>query len=383
MKGKAIALAAVLLVGCGECGEKPVIESVSPVPTEVGSVSVDKKDKITEVQELESGYTPISFEQQRAVWLSYIELAQMLALDEEGFCESVGEAFDEVAELGCNTVYVHVRSHADACYDSQLFVVSRYCTGGEYDPLEIMVSEAHERGLAIHAWVNPLRCDDEEGMERMEGTEIYEWYKNMDSYDEYLVECDGVYWLNPGRSEVRALIAEGAREIAIGYEVDGINIDDYFYPTTDVEFYERTYAREGGGLTLEQWRLDSCSQMVAQMYEAIKSVDERILFGVSPQGNLENNYTYMYADVERWCCEEGYLDYIVPQIYFGYENESCPFLETLEEWAEIVTNDDVSLICGIGVYKLYEDEEFMEDEGIIERQIKDALELCDGYALYD
>ena len=124
--------------------------------------------------------------------------------------------------------------------------------------------------------------------------------------------------------------------------------------------------------------------MVHDIYEAVKSVDKRLLFGVSPQGNMDNNYTQMYADVKKWCSEEGYLDYIAPQIYFGYENSVCPFSETLKNWENIVICKNVKLVCGLGVYKLEREDEFINDIGIIARQIGDteADENCSGFALY-
>lgn len=123
---------------------------------------------------------------------------------------------------------------------------------------------------------------------------------------------------------------------------------------------------------LAKWRLNNISLMVGEIYSAVKAVDKDILVGVSPQGNMENNYEYMYADVKKWCSEEGYIDYICPQIYFGYENSVKPYEDTLQQWADICTTD-VTLVAGLGVYKIDSESEFSENIGIIGRQINDAV----------
>lgn len=92
----------------------------------------------------------------------------------------------------------------------------------------------------------------------------------------------------------------------------------------------------------------------------------------------------MYADVERWCSENGYLDYICPQIYFGYYNTVCPFTETMLRWEKMVTADNVKLVCGLGLYQAERDNEFINDTGIIAKQIEDitAEKDCSGFAIY-
>ena len=160
--------------------------------------------------------------------------------------------------------------------------------------------------------------------------------------------------------------------------------DICFVPDGDYARFMQAFTAAQTADDLSQWRMDNCSEMVHDIYEAVKSVDKRLLFGVSPQGNMDNNYTQMYADVKKWCSEEGYLDYIAPQIYFGYENSVCPFSETLKNWENIVICKNVKLVCGLGVYKLEREDEFINDMGIIARQIGDteADENCSGFALY-
>lgn len=140
----------------------------------------------------------------------------------------------------------------------------------------------------------------------------------------------------------------------------------------------------GGWIIAAEW----CSRL----YETVKNVNEDLLFGISPQGNIDANYSTQYADVKLWCSQEGYCDYIIPQIYFGFENENCPFTATLKKWEEITTEDDVSLMIGLAAYKQGEEDkwagesgekEWIENPDIIERQITEVkASKAVGYALY-
>ncbi|MGN1134266.1 MAG: glycoside hydrolase family 10 protein [Oscillospiraceae bacterium] len=342
----------------------------------------------------ENEYTPINYDEQKAVWISYIDLQPMiLEKTAEEFGENISEAFEKIKDLGCNTVYCHVRSFGDAYYKSKLFPYSKEITGkigGDpgYDPLEIMIEKAHASDLSIHAWINPMRCETEENIKAMDNSyDIKKWYSDKVKYADYIVksESDNHYWLNPGVPEIRDLIADGVKEIVENYNVDGIHIDDYFYPTTDASFDAQYYVESKATENLDQWRTNNISKMVKAIYDSTKSKDERVLFGVSPQGNMENNYNFMYADIKKWCSEKGYLDYIVPQIYFGFDNSVKPFKQTAEEWSKAVTDKSVKLVIGLGIYKIGEEEEFMNTRGIIGKQIENAKKLDNygGVALYN
>ena len=392
------AAAVIFLVSCTDTGNnsKPALQKSSPVPIAdyTQSTSGDKPENTSKSKNSDSTYTPLNFEEQKAVWISYIDLQPMLLQKSESqFTENIAAAYEKIKNLGCNTVYVHVRSFGDAYYNSQLYPYSKSITGEigqspDFDPLEIMVTQAHNQGLSFHAWINPMRCETEENMKKIQDDCILkEWYSDPEKYDEYLVKADSDnhYWLNPAVDEVRTLIADGAKEIAENYNVDGIHIDDYFYPTTDTYFDSGIYVETGITQSLSDWRMSNVSKMVKEIYDSIKSVNENVLFGVSPQGNIENNYELMYADVKKWCSEEGYLDYIVPQIYFGLENSAKPFEQTAQDWSEMVTNENINLVIGLGVYKISQEEEFIQNTGIIGEQIElsEKLDNYSGVALYN
>lgn len=136
----------------------------------------------------------------------------------------------------------------------------------------------------------------------------------------------GIYY-NPGSEEARQLIVDGVKEIVANYNVDGIHFDDYFYPTTDASFDSGTYAayqNSGGTLSLADWRRENVNILVRQTYAAIKSINPSVKFGISPQGNMSNNYNVQYSDVAKWISTSGYVDYICPQVYFGFQNQHQP-----------------------------------------------------------
>ena len=333
----------------------------------------------------------INYKDIRAVWISYIDLAPMLTgKSEREFTQAFQTACRNVSELGCNTLYIHVRPFGDAVYTSKIFPFSRYITGfagrqGSFDPLEIMVNIAHSFKLSVHAWINPLRLETQDSFDEYDDKYlIKQWFESSNGYV-CPVSGDKHLWLDPGYSEVRKLIADGAAEIAANYAVDGIHYDDYFYPTTDESFDRSCYYSAKTDKPLTQWRLENISLMVKQIYDAVKAVKSDVQVGVSPQGNIENNYIYLYADVKRWAGEPGFIDYICPQIYFGYNNAVKPFLKTMKDWQEIVACDKVTLTVGLAVYKtIGTDEEFVSGEGIIARQIADVVssDSCKGFSLY-
>ncbi|MCD7846810.1 MAG: family 10 glycosylhydrolase [Oscillospiraceae bacterium] len=332
-----------------------------------------------------SSYTALNYSTVKAVWFAYLDIDTMLAgATEAEFTNSISEAFSYVASLGFNTVYVHVRAFGDAYYYSDYYAFTSAYSGTvgdkpSYDPLEIMITEAHKLGLSFHAWVNPMRTTTKKNLEAMSSSyTLKQWYSSSSTNGTYLVyDSDtGYYWLSPAYSAVRELICAGIAEIVSNYDVDGIHIDDYFYPTTDESFDKLAFSVSGSS-DLAQWRRDTVSQLVKEIYSTVKSCNSSVLFGVSPQGNLSNNLNKLYADVELWCSTTGYLDYIVPQIYYGYTG-SLPFDTTAVQWDSIVTSSSVKLICGIAAYKVGTTTEW--SSGSMLSKQTDYISTLSGYS---
>lgn len=336
----------------------------------------------------DTAYRPLNFAAPVGMWFPYMYYEDYLAgKSEEEFRSAVRERYSAAKAQGVNTVYLHVRPNGDAYYDSRLFPKGSLWSG-EYDALSVMLDEAHSLGLSAHAWINPLRLQTPEQMDTVSSEfRTKQWYEAKNGM---VKEVSGRLWLDPSYAEVRELIEEGVREIAENYDIDGIHIDDYFYPTTDTAFDAYEFEQSGAS-DLAQWRTDNINALVKSIYTAVKGVDDRLLFGISPQGNIDSDYSTQYADVRLWAGTTGYCDYIVPQLYFGFKNECCPFAETLAEW-ESITGGDVTLVIGLAPYKLGKvdkwageggQQEWIDDPGIIEKQIEAiTASSADGYALY-
>jgi uncharacterized lipoprotein YddW (UPF0748 family) len=301
----------------------------------------------------------------RAVWMSYLEFLTLAQNKSESqFTYNIATAFNNVADAGFNSVWVHVRPFGDALYPSKFFPFSYVLTGEEggdpgYDPLAIMVREAHLRGLSIEAWINPYRVRAGASDRPMCSDNPARTYLNNGS--DAVIQYDNIISYNPASQTARDLIVSGVVEIIENYDIDGIHFDDYFYPTTDPAFdsvYYNAYRAAGGNLSLENWRRDNVNKLIAQVYRAVKNTDSRVLFGISPQANRSNNYHIQFADVDTWLANPGYIDYICPQVYFGFNNETLPFASTVREWASLIQNGHTQLYVGIAAYKVGSEDAF-------------------------
>ncbi len=297
----------------------------------------------------------------KAIWISQFDLTLMYLKNgtqrpEDDFRNRVAVMMDNVASDGFNTVILQLRPYGDSMYPSELFPPSRYCVGSYaeeflYDPIAVVLELCRERSLSVHGWINPLRAMTVADLQQVDDKyPLKQWYNDTDKRGDYLVEVSGRWYLNPTHSEVRKLICDGAAEILSRYDLDGIHLDDYFYPTTDTSFDGNAYAAyqsNGGELALADWRRENLDKLVSELYATVKTHDLRALFGISPSGVLYTVYNTHYADVYKWCSSPGYVDYICPQVYFGFEHATCPFDEVCETWQNLIQTDYVSLIIGV------------------------------------
>ena len=167
-----------------------------------------------------------------------------------------------------------------------------------------------------------------------------------------IIEGKGIFY-NPAREEVKQLILNGIQELLETYPVDGIHFDDYFYPDLTIDEAEYQEAlKTDATLSHDAFRLSQVSDLIKRVYTLVKSKNKNLLFGISPEGNIENNYTSNFVDSKRFLKEEGFIDYIMPQIYFGFENERKPFLDTVKEWNDLITLDTVTLLPALAFYKV-------------------------------
>lgn len=324
----------------------------------------------------------------RAVWINYNEISIKSSSDktEKFFRDKLNLIFKNISDNGFNRVFFQVRAFSDAFYNSEYFPATAYMSGRQgvgvgYDALQIAVELAHSYNLKIDAWLNPYRVSYDNDITKLSDKNPAKLWCSDNRYTRNVIILDKGIFYNPTVPEVKKLVLNGVREILDNYAVDGIHIDDYFYPTTDTNFdlaEYQNYLENGGILTQSDWRRENVNSLVSEIYNAVKNKDESLIFSISPAGNIENNYNKLYADVALWSSQEGFCDMIVPQVYFGFENSSKPFKDTVNEWIKINTNQNIKLCFGLAFYKYGRvdeyagdgREEWQKNKDIISRQVE-------------
>ena len=338
--------------------------------------------------------TPESDEEMRGVWVSYMELSMEneSSKTQKAFEDKFTEIAQKCRESGFNTLIVQIRPFCDALYKSSYFPWSHILTGtqGEnpqYDALQIMCDICKENNLKIHAWINPYRVSSNKTPKKLSDNNPY--IKNS----EIGIKTDNGIFLDPSNETAQQLISDGVKEIAENYDVDGIQFDDYFYPTADESFdkkqyeaYIEKYGKENS-MSLDNWRMQNVNTLICKVYRTIKSVDSSVEFGISPQGNIGNN-DGLYADVKSWCTCKGFADYICPQIYFSLENPALTFEDCLNSWTSLDFDENVKLYVGLGGYKAgngeYDEETWLLSDSILadEYDILRNNKSVRGFMLY-
>lgn len=332
----------------------------------------------------------------KGAWISYFELNRS-GRSETEYREYLKGLFENMRKLSVTDVFIHVRAFGDAAYASEIFPPADYICGESeelpFDVLTMALELGEQYGIGIHAWINPYRALSGDDWESLPDCRMKTWLKNG---SDNVVKIGGKYYFNPASHEVRELIIDGVREILTEYpDVRGIHIDDYFYPENcgdfDSENYKK-YLSEGGKLLMPEFRRENVNSLVSGIYAAVKSFGSDKIFSVSPAGDIDKNYNTLYADVTLWCSVTGYCDMIIPQIYFGFENESLPFCQTVDRWAQLTKNSDVRLVIGLALYKCGEADEYAGDSGrnewiessdIMKRQVEYIKnKKLHGFSLY-
>ncbi|HPW28258.1 MAG TPA: family 10 glycosylhydrolase [Rhodoferax sp.] len=265
---------------------------------------------------------------------------------------------DQAVALGLNAIILQIRTSADALYASPLEPWSEYLTGLQgqapepfYDPLALWIEEAHARALELHAWFNPFRARQSQGTSKAAATHLSQtqptWVK---SYGDQL-------WIDPGESAAADHTLAVFMDVLCRYDVDGIHIDDYFYPypitqgtgnepKVEVDFPDQSawqrYVDSGGTLARNDWRRSHVDALVQRIHDGIRKTKPWVRFGVSPFGigrpelrppGIQgfSQYHKLYADVERWL-QEGWMDYLVPQLYWRMDQTAQAFVPLLDYW---------------------------------------------------
>lgn len=301
----------------------------------------------------------------RGVWVSTLinlDYPSKQGLSESELKAEADEILDNCAAMGFSAVLFQVRPSGDALYESDYFPWSEFVSGTQgvspgFDMLDYWVEAAHARGLELHAWINPYRVarnsHDLSALSKDNPARQHpEWVVMHD---------DGHMYLDPGIAEARELVVNGVREICERYDVDGIHFDDYFYPDGGLDDAE-TYAASGSSLDIDDWRRENIDTLIREVYEITQASGK--VFGVSPFGiwanadshpdgsatNGNQSYFYHFADTKKWV-EEGWLDYICPQIYWEIGFGAADYATLVEWWADVVRDTDVKLYVGHASYR--------------------------------
>lgn len=308
----------------------------------------------------------------RGVWVSSVynlDYPTKATTSEDELKKQADEILDNAVSIGLNTVFLQVRPSGDALYKSDIFPWSHWLTGTQgkapennFDPLEYWVDEAHKRGLELHAWINPYRASRGLTWEQLADSNPAKLHPEwVEKYK------DGNYYYNPALEEVRQLVVDGAVEIVKNYDVDGIHLDDYFYPGQDFDDAEE-YAKYGQNFdNIGDWRRDNVNKLIKMLDEKLHKVKSDIQFGVSPAGiwankstdprgsNTSGNESYVssYADSLAWI-ESGSVDYIMPQIYWEIGHKAADFATLTDWWVEKTQGTGVKLYIGLAAYKCHD-----------------------------
>ncbi len=261
---------------------------------------------------------------------------------------------DRARKLGLNAVILQVRPGADALYASPYEPWSEYLTGtmGKapdpfYDPLEFAVREAHRRGLELHAWFNPFRARYPSAKSPVSADHVSRTHPG------WVRRYGGNVWMDPAEPGVQDLSVEVILDVVRRYDIDGVHIDDYFYPYREydrrgklIQFPDEasyaSYTRGGGALGRSDWRRENVNRFVERLYAEIKREDRRVKFGISPFGIWRpghpaqirglDAYEEIFADARKWL-NNGWLDYFTPQLYWPIAQEAQSFPVLLDWWA--------------------------------------------------
>ena len=292
----------------------------------------------------------------RGAWIQIIN-GQFQGMSRSQMQANLTHQLNTLQRSGINTIIFQVRGEADALYESPYEPWSRFLTGVQgqapspyWDPLAWMVDECHKRGMELHAWINPFRAKTK-GTKELSRKHPYLYHP--DRFFEY----DGLYIFDPGIPENRNYICQVAADIVNRYDVDGLHIDDYFYPypAPGIRIPDAlTFQKYNNGIRdINDWRRDNVNRFIKQLYETVHGVKPWVKVGVSPFGIYHNaknggsipgsrtnglqNYDDLYADVLYWV-NQGWVDYNVPQIYWEIGHKAADYNELIHWWSRYASN---------------------------------------------
>jgi uncharacterized lipoprotein YddW (UPF0748 family) len=352
------------------------------------SILLPKRIKAQKVYNQALRLPPSQF---RAVWVATVKNMDWPSKPGLPIAQQMKEAIaylDKAVELNLNAIIFQVRPHCDAFYRSPYEPWSYYLTGQEgkdpgYDPLQFWITEAHKRGLELHAWFNPFRSR----YPAMKGAHSTKSIALRRPHWNYPLK-KGYEWLDPGRQEVRDFSKDVILDVLNRYDVDGIHLDDYFYPypeySANGEFPDwktyQSYKNKGGNLSHKNWRRNNINLFVEDLSRSIKASQKPVRFGISPFGIWRPNnpkgikgldvFDVLSADSKKWL-NEGWVDYLAPQLYWSNKSVGQNFTRLVDWWRQQnVKGKDI--YPGLACYKVKDwsdgAQQLVEQINVIEKR---------------
>ena len=309
----------------------------------------------------------------RGVWIASVENIDWPSspgLSVEQQKKELTEMLDAHQRSGINAVMLQIRPAADALYAKSREPWSKWLTGkqgkapeGGYDPLEFAVTEAHKRGMELHAWFNPYRATTDSKFYALSPEHITR------TKPDWFFTYGGIKLFNPGIPEVRDYIVKVFLDVVDNYDIDGVHLDDYFYPyQIDGQHIKdaETFKKYGGEFDdIKDWRRNNFDLLIKMLSDSIHKHKPYLKFGISPFGIWANkfqnpegtdthggsSYYELFADSRKWI-KEGWVDYINPQLYWPIDDRSAAFNTLLDWWSD--NTFDRHLYIGMAAYRINE-----------------------------
>ena len=329
----------------------------------------------------------------RAVYISYLEYYSNFYGGSMTINQSkINNMIDNLKNSNFNTIILHVSPFSDSIYISRLFPYSHTLTGIEgknpgFDYLDYFIKKAHQNNMLLYAWINPYRISFNDNINGLSNDNPALKLINTNNIK---IDNKGIYY-NPASEIVKKLIIRQVEEIINNYDVDGIHFDDYFYIQDDIDKFEyENFIKNNNEISLKEFRLNNTNDLIKRVYKTIKESNANVTFSIAPDGNINNNYIYHYADVKTWLSNPDYIDIIMPQIYYGFENEYSPFLKVVNNWEKLKTQDTIKIVPVLAFYKLGSidneagsgKEEWINNNIIVNQINVIRNKNLDGYALF-
>ena len=323
----------------------------------------------------------------RGIWVATvlnIDWPSKKGLSVESQKQEFIKILDNVKEWNMNAVFVQIKPVGDAFYPSKFSPWSEYLTGIQgqnpgYDPLKFMIEEAHKRNIEFHAWFNPYRLTMSGGIDKLSNDNIGK------QRPDWTITYGGKLYLNPGIPEVNDYIVKSIMEVVENYDIDGVHMDDYFYPyKVKGEIYndEEQYNKYGSNfLKVDDWRRDNVNKLIEKLYSSIKAEKKNVSFGISPFGVWRNistdsvrgsntkagiqNYDDLYADILYWM-KKNWIDYVAPQIYWNQGFKIAEYNTLVDWWSKYAKETKTNLYIGQAAYRI---KDWEKDDELI-NQIK-------------